>query len=56
MNVRLPRVIAVILIGAPLELSGAAYQGVFQNPLALPTSWTCPTAPASATPFLFCSI
>lgn len=35
-NVRLPRVIAAILIGAALALSGASYQGVFQNPLVSP--------------------
>ena len=32
-NVRLPRVLAAILIGGGLALSGATYQGVFQNPL-----------------------
>jgi iron complex transport system permease protein len=35
-NSRLPRVIAAILVGAALALSGAAYQGVFQNPLVSP--------------------
>lgn len=35
-NVRLPRVIAAILIGGGLALSGATYQGVFQNPLVAP--------------------
>lgn len=35
-NVRLPRIIAAILIGAALALSGASYQGVFQNPLVSP--------------------
>ncbi len=33
---RLPRVLAVILVGSSLSLSGAVYQGVFQNPLVSP--------------------
>jgi iron complex transport system permease protein len=32
-EIRLPRVLAAILIGASLSISGAAFQGVFQNPL-----------------------
>lgn len=36
MNIRLPRVIAAILVGAALAVSGASYQGVFQNPLVSP--------------------
>ena len=36
MNIRLPRIIAAILVGASLALSGASYQGVFQNPLVSP--------------------
>jgi iron complex transport system permease protein len=35
-NVRLPRVILSCLVGAALAASGAAYQGVFKNPLAAP--------------------
>ena len=35
-NLRLPRTIAAILIGAALSTSGAAYQGLFQNPLVSP--------------------
>ena len=35
MNIRLPRV-AAFLVGAALALSGASYQGVFQNPLVSP--------------------
>lgn len=35
-NVRLPRVVAAILVGGGLALSGATYQGVFQNPLVAP--------------------
>jgi iron complex transport system permease protein len=33
---RLPRVIAAMLIGAGLSLSGASYQSVFRNPLVSP--------------------
>lgn len=36
MNIRLPRVVAAFLVGAALALSGASYQGVFQNPLVSP--------------------
>ena len=35
-SLRLPRVLAAILIGAALSLSGAAYQSVFKNPLVAP--------------------
>lgn len=35
-NVRLPRVLMSILVGACLSAAGAAYQGVFQNPMAAP--------------------
>ncbi len=35
-QVRLPRVLLAGLVGATLGLSGAAYQGVFRNPLAEP--------------------
>ena len=34
-TLRLPRVLAAILIGAALSLSGAAYQSVFKNPLGV---------------------
>ncbi len=33
---RLPRVIAAVAVGASLALAGAAYQGVFRNPLVSP--------------------
>jgi iron complex transport system permease protein len=36
MNIRLPRVVAAALVGSALALSGASYQGVFQNPLVSP--------------------
>ncbi len=35
-NIRMPRVVLGALVGATLALSGAAYQGVFRNPLADP--------------------
>lgn len=35
-QVRLPRVLAAALVGAALAASGAAYQGVFRNPLVNP--------------------
>lgn len=35
-NVRLPRIIAAILVGSALSVSGACYQGVFRNPMASP--------------------
>ena len=33
---RMPRIIAALLVGSALSLSGAAYQGVFKNPLVAP--------------------
>ena len=36
MNLRFPRALAAMLVGAALALSGASYQGVFQNPLVSP--------------------
>lgn len=35
-NIRLPRIIAAFLVGAALATAGAAYQGMFQNPLVSP--------------------
>ncbi|WP_278313311.1 FecCD family ABC transporter permease [Lolliginicoccus levis] len=35
-SIRLPRVVLGMLVGAMLALAGAAYQGVFRNPLAEP--------------------
>ena len=34
--IRLPRILTVILVGAALSLSGAAYQNIFRNPLVSP--------------------
>ena len=36
LNVRLPRVLAAVLIGAALSVAGAAYQGMFRNPMVSP--------------------
>lgn len=35
-NIRLPRIALACLVGCCLSTSGAAYQGVFQNPMAAP--------------------
>lgn len=35
-QLRLPRILAVILVGASLAVAGAAYQGMFRNPLVSP--------------------
>ena len=36
LNIRLPRILIAVLVGACLSAAGAAYQGVFQNPMASP--------------------
>ena len=36
LGVRLPRVLAAVITGGALALSGAAYQGIFKNPLVSP--------------------
>lgn len=35
-NIRLPRVLLSVLVGASLAAAGAGFQGVFQNPMASP--------------------
>jgi iron complex transport system permease protein len=35
-NIRLPRILAAILIGAALSTAGASFQGLFRNPLVSP--------------------
>ena len=35
-NIRLPRIIVAMIVGASLSLSGAAYQGMFRNPMVSP--------------------
>ena len=36
LGLRVPRLLASILVGASLSVAGAAYQGIFQNPLVSP--------------------
>lgn len=36
LRIRLPRILMAVLVGACLSAAGAAYQGVFQNPMAAP--------------------
>jgi iron complex transport system permease protein len=36
LRLRLPRVLAAVAVGSSLSLSGAVYQGIFQNPLVSP--------------------
>lgn len=35
-NVRLPRILAALIVGASLSIAGAAFQGIFKNPLVSP--------------------
>jgi len=35
-NIRLPRVLATLIIGGGLSIAGASYQGMFKNPLVSP--------------------
>ncbi len=35
-NIRVPRIIAAVVIGGGLSVCGAAFQGIFQNPLVSP--------------------
>lgn len=45
-EIRLPRAILALLIGATLGLSGAALQGLLRNPLAAPSLFGAPSAAA----------
>ena len=36
LNIRMPRILIAVLVGACLSAAGASYQGVFQNPMAAP--------------------
>ncbi len=36
LGLRLPRILASVLVGASLAISGATYQGIFKNPLVSP--------------------
>ena len=35
-TIRLPRIIAALLVGAALSVAGASFQGIFKNPLVSP--------------------
>ena len=35
-TIRLPRIIAALLVGAALSIAGASFQGIFKNPLVSP--------------------
>lgn len=47
-DIRLPRTLLAILIGATLGLAGAALQGLLRNPLAEPALFGAPQAAAAA--------
>lgn len=36
-NVRIPRILAAMMVGASLSVSGAVYQGMFKNPMVSPS-------------------
>jgi ABC-type Fe3+-siderophore transport system permease subunit len=46
--VRLPRVVAAMLVGGALAAAAVGYQGLFRNPLVSPTFSACREAPGSA--------
>ena len=48
LNVRGPRVVAAVLVGAALALAGTAFQGLFRNPLVSPIFSARPRAPLLA--------
>lgn len=54
-NIRLPRIVVVMLVGAALSVAGAAYQGMFKTPSLHPTFWAHPPAQASVPAWPFCS-
>ncbi|NTV89384.1 MAG: iron chelate uptake ABC transporter family permease subunit, partial [Clostridiales bacterium] len=35
-NVRIPRIVCALMVGAALSASGATYQGIFKNPMVSP--------------------
>ena len=51
-EIRLPRTLLAMLIGATLGLSGAALQGLFRNPLAEPALFGAPQAAAATSSFV----
>src|SRR3954462_18356 len=51
-EIRLPRTLLALLIGATLGLPGAALQGLLRNPLAEPALFGAPQAAAAASSFM----
>jgi len=51
-EIRLPRTLLALMIGATLGLSGAALQGLLRNPLAEPALFGAPQAAAAAASFV----
>jgi iron complex transport system permease protein len=51
-DIRLPRTLLALLIGATLGLSGAALQGLLRNPLAEPALFGAPQAAAAGASFM----
>jgi iron complex transport system permease protein len=51
-DIRLPRTLLALTIGATLGLSGAALQGLLRNPLAEPALFGAPQAAAAASSFM----
>src|SRR5713226_1008603 len=51
-DIRAPRTLLALLIGATLGLSGAALQGLLRNPLAEPALFGAPQAAAAASSFM----
>src|SRR5262245_7344048 len=51
-DIRLPRTLLAVLIGATLGVSGAALQGLLRNPLAEPALFGAPQAAAAAASFV----
>ena len=47
-DIRLPRTLLAVLIGATYGLAGAALQGLVRNPLAEPALFGAPQAAAAA--------
>ena len=42
LDIRLPRILLALLVGAVLAVLGTVMQGLFRNPLADPHSLVCP--------------
>ncbi len=47
-ELRLPRVLVGLLVGASLGIGGALFQSISRNPWAAPTSWASARAPRPA--------